>query len=94
LAGWNYIFRVHALQRMFERKISLEEVIEALETGETIESYPEDYPYPSRLVLGWRRKRPLHIVVAENKQEQSLIIITVYEPDPKFWESDFKRRKK
>jgi len=44
--------------------------------------------------LGWRRKRPLHIVVAENKQEQSLIIITVYEPDPKFWESDFKRRKK
>jgi len=24
-----------------------------IETGEIIEDYPNDFPYPSRLLLGW-----------------------------------------
>lgn len=47
------VFRVHAIRRMFQRHISEQEVRHALETGETIETYTEDSPYPSRLVLGW-----------------------------------------
>ena len=43
------IFRVHAVRRMFERGISEEDVRAVLATGETIESYPSDTPYP-RLV--------------------------------------------
>ncbi len=46
-------FRAHALQRMFERKISPADVRAILESGETIEEYLDDIPYPSRLVLGW-----------------------------------------
>lgn len=88
------IFRVHALQRMFQRGIGADDVQHVLTAGKTIERYPEDQPYPSRLVLGWLGKRPLHVVVAENKAQQETIVVTVYEPDPIRWESGFERRRK
>jgi hypothetical protein len=53
------IFRVHALQRMFERGISEREVRAVLESGRVIEDYPHDFPYPSRLLLGFVNARPL-----------------------------------
>ena len=85
------IFRVHAIQRMFQRRISLDDVRRALETGETIESYPDDVPYPSSLVLGWSRSRPLHLVVADNDADRQTIVITVYEPDPDLWDDQYRR---
>ena len=60
------VFRVHAIEAMFERHINETDVQYVLVTGKTIESYPDDKPYPSRLVLGWRGSRPLHVVVADN----------------------------
>ena len=45
-------FRAHAVRRMFERVVSTDEVRAVLATGETIADYPDDTPYPSRLVLG------------------------------------------
>lgn len=86
------VFRMHAIKRMFQRSISKEDVRHALETGETIESYPQDTPYPSRLVLGWKNSRPLHVVVADHTETLELIVITVYEPAPSEWEPGFKRR--
>ena len=88
------IFRVHAIQRMVQRHISVSDVQHVLETGETIESYPGDMPYPSRLILGWIGPRPIHVVAAQNKEEQQTIVITVYQPDPQQWQPDWKRRKK
>ena len=87
------LFRVHAIQRMFERKISVEDVKHILDAGEVIEDYPDDTPYPSQLMLGSREARPLHLVVASNVEDRQKIVITVYEPDPNQWEADFKRRK-
>ena len=62
-----------------------------LDTGEVIEDYPDDYPYPSALVLGWVGRRPVHVVAASMPAQK--IVITVYEPDPAQWEPDFKRIK-
>ncbi len=45
------VFRVHAVEAMFERHISEADVQQVLFAGKTIESYPDDTPYPSRLVL-------------------------------------------
>jgi hypothetical protein len=81
------------VQRMFERRISVDDVRLAVRTGLLIEEYPADQPYPSRLVLGWSGSRPLHVVVADNRSEDELIVITVYEPDPALWSDDFRRRK-
>jgi hypothetical protein len=78
---------------MFERQLGVEDVEAVIESGETIEDYPNDKPYPSRLVLGWRGARPVHVVVAHNLSENELIVITVYEPDAGLWEADFRRRK-
>ena len=68
------IFRVHAIQRMYQRSIKLEDVQIILKTGEVIEEYPNDTPYPSRLILGWCGNRPLHTVVADNIEHCETII--------------------
>ena len=78
---------------MFERRIDVEDVRELLTNGETIEVYPQDTPYPSRLVLGWCRGRPLHVVVADNAETRETIVVTVYEPDPEQWEPGFRQRR-
>lgn len=85
-------FRVHAIQRMFERSIDDADVLHVLETGEIIEDYKDDFPYPSRLMLGFCGQRPLHVVVAENASEKELIVVTVYEPALNQWDNSFKRR--
>ena len=86
------IFRLHAVRRMFQRRITHRDVHQVLETGEVLEQYPHDTPYPSRLLLGWRDARPLHVVVAEDSEAGTAIVVTVYEPDPVRWDSDFRRR--
>jgi len=86
------IFRKHALQRMFQRGIDVEDVRSVLASGKTIIDYPDDQPYPSRLMLGWRGNRPIHVVAADTEDDET-IIITVYEPDPALWELGFERKK-
>ncbi|HLB50454.1 MAG TPA: DUF4258 domain-containing protein [Anaerolineales bacterium] len=88
------VFWVHAIQRMFERAVSEEDVHHVLAAGETIEDYRDDVPYLSRLILGWRGPRPLHVVVACNVKADETIVITVYEPSPDEWEDGFRRRKR
>lgn len=86
------IFRKHALQRMCQRSIAVEDVHSVLANGKTIIDYPDDQPYPSRLMLGWRGARPIHVVAA-NTEDGETIIITVYEPDPTLWEPGFERKR-
>jgi hypothetical protein len=86
------IFRKHALQRMFERTIGVDDVALVLDGGKTIVDYPDDTPYPSRLMPGWPKSRPIHVVAADTPAAET-VIITVYEPDPALWEAGFERKK-
>lgn len=75
--------------RIFDHEVS-----EAVCSGEVIEEYPEDKPYPSVLICGRTTSdRPLHIVCAHDIEENLSIVITVYQPNPDLW-IDYKRRKK
>jgi len=87
------IFRIHAVQRMFERRIQVENVRQVLQSGEMIEDYSEDMPDPGRLLSAKRGQRPLHVVMAENTKEGELVVITVYEPDRAQWKPGFRNRK-
>jgi len=87
------LFRVHAIQRMFERGISLKKVRQVLERGATIEDYSSEMPEPSRLILGFQGKRPIHVVASENQPANEVIVITVYIPDTDKWNKDFRSRK-
>jgi len=87
------IFRVHALQRMFQRRISEIDVRDVLENGQVIEAYPDDLPYPSRLMLGFVNGRPLHVLASDDPDMAATVIVTVYEPDPARWDAAFKHRR-
>jgi hypothetical protein len=86
-------YRVHAVQRMFEREISEKKVRQILEFGEIIDDYSAEMPEPSRLLLGFQGKRPFHVVTSENPQENQITVITVYIPDPGKWKKDHRTRK-
>lgn len=94
MAAPRLVFRVHAIRRMAQRNITVTEVREVLATGEVVEVYPDDTPYPSRLVLGWRGNRPIHVVAADNTDTVETIIITTYEPGTDQWEAGFRRRRR
>jgi len=78
---------------MFERGISEKTVLRVLELGETIEDYSSEMQEPSRLILGFQGKRPLHIVISENQETDEITVITVYTPNSDQWSRDFKRRR-
>lgn len=86
-------FSEHALRRMFERSIGREDVRHVIERGEVIATYAEDRPFPTCLLVGFSNGRPLHVVLAVEKEHEHGIVVTVYEPDPLLWENDFRKRR-
>jgi hypothetical protein len=86
-------FRVHAVQRMFERNVSVKRVMEAIQTGAIIEDYSSEMPEPGRLILGFQGRRPFHVVVSENPEASETTVITVYIPDPDKWKKDSRSRR-
>lgn len=87
------MFSGHALRRMFERKIGRVTVSTVIRIGETIVDYPDDRPYPSRLLLGWAGGEPIHVVVAQDPGNGMCYVITVYVPDAGLWRDDFRTRR-
>ncbi len=79
---------------MFQRRIP----VSAVETvvahpAAVIEEYPDDEPFPSRLLLGWHQGEALHVHVAVDTVSETAIVVTLYKPDPERWELDFVTRK-
>ena len=87
------IFSSHAVRRMFERSIREDEVRFVVAFGEVIADYSDDFPFASRLMLGFVGGRPLHIVVAVDHRGRRCYVITAYVPDAAQWDSDFKTRR-
>ena len=94
LTDGNIIWRKHTLEKMMTRGISRAEVIEVLETGEVIQCYDYDKPFPSMLMLGFSSERPVHVVVSFDEVTNTVFVITTYEPDLNIFEPDFKSKKK
>lgn len=82
----------HAHREMVEEDITLNEVLEAVITGQILENYPEHRRGPCCLINGaTRHGRPLHVVCTT--AQPVLIIITVYEPKPPKWITPTERRR-
>lgn len=83
----------HVLKRLLQRGISQASVVQAVLSGEIIEQYPDDYPFPSCLLLGnTATGTALHVVCGQGPDE--VWMITAYCPDSAEWEDDLKTRKK
>lgn len=87
-----YRFTTHALQRMFERGFTIEEVKQAVIHGESIAQYPAEQPYPCKLYLHFLAGQPIHVVAAENENE--FIIITAYRPEKSIWMTNFRTKRR
>ena len=61
---------------------------------EIIEKYPGDKYLPSYLIYAVFKRRIFHVHVAVDAAGDNVRIITAYEPDPKEWSKDFKKRRK
>lgn len=78
---------------MESRGISVADVLHVLASGERIEEYPDDTPFPSALLLARVRERPLHVVAARDTVNDVTYVVTVYEPDPNEWDAESRRRR-
>lgn len=82
----------HVIVRLFQRRITQEDVENAILNGEIIEEYESDYPYPSCLIYGINLKNEvLHVVCGSSEIE--LWVITAYYPNRVEWEENLKIRK-
>lgn len=87
------IFSSHAVQRMFLRRITQEEVKTVIAYGEVIQEYPDDQPFPSYLLLDFVGNRPIHVVFSYDQETDTGYVITAYIPDPKIWQLDFRTKR-
>jgi hypothetical protein len=87
-----YEFSEHATTESILRRISVQELCEAIGNGEIIEDYPNDKYGPSCLILGFTLAyRPLHIQCSYPSRPL-VKIITLYQPDANQW-IDFRIRR-
>lgn len=88
----NIEITLHAAKRLEQRGVFIKDVIACIQNGEIIEQYPDDYPFPSCLILGLSTGNLyLHVVIGSNLE--TIWIITAYFPDPQKWTADFRNRK-
>jgi len=82
----------HCLNRLNQRNISISDVKAAIDNGDIIEYYYDDYPYPSCLILGYNTdNKLLHIVCGMS--DDLIHMITAYYADTDKWEKDMKTRR-
>jgi len=74
----------HADEEAVADGVSIEQVLKSIPSGEIIEQYPDDKPYPSCLIYS-DAQGPLHSVWAYNETNFWVLLITVYRPDPQRW---------
>ncbi len=88
----NIIISLHGQLRLYERNITVDDVIHTIDSGEIIEQYPKDFPFSSCLILGLSVNNVyIHVVVSMNNDK--IYLITAYIPNQNNWEKDLKTRK-
>jgi hypothetical protein len=83
----------HILTRIQQRGIKIKDIIHCITNGEIIEYYPDDYPFPSCLILGYSdTDEGIHVVCALG--QDYVWMITAYYPDKNEWLEDLKTRRR
>ena len=81
---WTY----HVNMRLQRRSIARQAILEAIDTYEITEAYPEDKHFPSYLVLATHYEEGFHILFATDVEGTNVRIVIAYRPSPDEWESD------
>ena len=88
------LWSTHALKRLQERGITVDDVKSCIMSGEIIEEYPNDFPHPSALIFGYDlNEKIIHVVCGTD--EKFLFLVTAYVPTTeKFMEDRRTRRQR
>lgn len=89
----NLVVSRHAIQQMFFRRISQQEVQQVITYGEIIEENPNDTPFPSYLILDFVNTKPIHVVFSYDEVSDTGYVVTAYIPDSNLWTDNFRKRK-
>ena len=82
----------HVAMRFRQRGLKVKNIRFAVNNGEIIEQYPDDYPFPSCLILGKTIDgKYIHVVMSDEGKMSK--VITAYYPDPNKWDYQLKVRK-
>jgi hypothetical protein len=85
IAAGQFEYSKHAADQSILRRITIQELHEAIVNAEIIEDYPDDKYGPTCLLFGLTRKnRPLHIQCSYPSRPL-IKIVTVYKPNPAEW---------
>ncbi len=86
----------HGYDEMVEDNIFVKDIMGTINESVVIKEYPEYLKGPCLLVLQYDLKdNPIHVVWGIPKKADSpAVLVTAYRPDPEYWTSDFKRKKK
>ena len=91
------LYTQHARNEMINEKLGQiheNAIKEIINDGKMLNEYLDDKTYPSALIYGkTASNRPLHVVCAYNQEDDIVIIIAAYHPDPNVWENNTIRRK-
>lgn len=86
-----YKYTIHGAKQRIARRLKRVEIEEAIKGSEIIEDYPKHHYGPACLLLGKTAEgKSLHVLCS---LQETVDIITVYEPDLDEWE-DLKTRRK
>ena len=82
----------HAKNRLAERKISINDIVNIIKQGRIIKQYEDDKPLPSCLILGPdAHGKMCHAVISHD--DDYIYLITSYYPDENLWEDDLTTKK-
>jgi hypothetical protein len=84
----------HGFAELRKDDILVEDAVSGIATAIVVEDYPPRQRGRSVLTLQYDvQGRPIHVVWALPANERRpAVIVTAYRPDPKLWDSDFRRR--
>ena len=86
---WTY----HVNVRLAGRFIPRDTILDAVDSYELVEAYPEDKYLPSYLILARRSVDTFHVLFAADVDGANVRVVTSYRPDPREWEPDQKTRR-
>lgn len=86
---WTY----HVNMRLQGRYIARQVILDAVDTYEVVEAYPQAKYLPSYLVLAHHGSDAFHILFATDIVEDNVRVVMAYRPSADEWEIDWKTRR-